>query len=92
MASARHSKRGVFAILGISMAIIVMLWVFAFERISYERDRAIQAVIASNDNLVSALEEHILRTVHGIDRSTLYLKYQYEHHGRDAIDVFMVFS
>jgi hypothetical protein len=28
----------------------------------------------------------VLRTIHGIDQTTLYLKYQYERHGRSGID------
>jgi diguanylate cyclase (GGDEF)-like protein len=89
--SARHSlnshKRGLFAILGFGAALIVLLWAFALERISYERAHAIQNVVAINDNLVGALEEHVLRTVQGIDQLTLYLKYQYERRGVDSIDI-----
>jgi two-component system, NarL family, sensor histidine kinase BarA len=75
----------------------VLIWTFAALllavaggalswKIRAERELELEQLDRNNMNLARALEEHTLRTLKSVDQAVLFLKFQYEKHGRD-IDV-----
>jgi signal transduction histidine kinase len=58
--------------------VVTLLWVAIAWDVHRERERALAAAGADTANLARAFEEHILRTVVGLDQTLLFVKAQYE--------------
>ncbi|UTH74321.1 ATP-binding protein [Chromobacterium sp. IIBBL 290-4] len=62
-------------------ALIAGIWLTAWLQISNEQMRAEQEVYRQNANLVRTFEEHVSRTVHAIDQTVRFIKFEYEAEG-----------
>lgn len=60
------------------VVVVALVWVTIAWDLRHERERALAAAGADTANLARAFEEHILRTIVGLDQTLLFLKAQYE--------------
>ena len=61
----------------LGLAMIAVVWGSIDFHLSVERERAEQGAIQENSNLARVFEEHIVRTLTGVDRSLLLLRSAY---------------
>ena len=66
------------------VALVVLIWAVALERVHHERADAIADAVRQNRNLAAAFEEHTLRTIRAADAALLYLRHEYVKEGRIA--------
>ena len=74
----RYVTRAGVAVVLACVALLAVVWVVTLERISYEREEAIQDAIRHNSNLAVAFEEHTIRTLRGLDRVVRFIKREAE--------------
>ena len=58
--------------------LIVGIWLATMLRIQVARDEAVAGVVRQNDNFAVAFEEHIDRTIKGIDLVVRFLRHEHE--------------
>ena len=61
------------------LALLVLLWIGIFVSLSMEHRRVLVAARADTANLVRAVDEHIQRTIAGLDQTLLYLRAEFQH-------------
>lgn len=64
-----------------SLTLIVMLWSVVIAAGRAEREEAIATAIKQNSNLAVAYEEHVIRTLKGLDAVTRFIRHEYERLG-----------
>ena len=64
-----------------SLALIAYIWITAISEGRAERDEAIAAAVKQNSNLAVAYEEHMIRTVNGLDAVTRFVRHEYQRLG-----------
>jgi diguanylate cyclase (GGDEF)-like protein len=64
-----------------SLALIAYIWVAAITEGRAERDEAIAAAVKQNSNLAVAYEEHMIRTLNGLDAVTRFVRHEYQRLG-----------
>jgi two-component system, NarL family, sensor histidine kinase BarA len=64
------------------LVLILGAWLLAFVEIHAERQRAEVAARADALNYARLFQEHTERSIQSADQAALFLKYQYERHGR----------
>jgi diguanylate cyclase (GGDEF)-like protein len=69
-----------------SLILIAIIWGTVIAEGQAEKSEAIAAAFKQNSNLAVAYEEHVARTLKGLDAVTLFIRYEYQEHGR-AMDV-----
>jgi diguanylate cyclase (GGDEF)-like protein/PAS domain S-box-containing protein len=62
--------------------LIALTWTVTLERIRYEIQDATEDAFRDNSNLTLALEEHTIRTLHGVEQALRYLGHEFEEEGR----------
>jgi hypothetical protein len=77
----RYMTRTGAAVLLACIALLAVVWIVTLERISYEREEAIQDAIRHTSNLAVAFEEHTIRTLRGLDRVVRFIKREAELKG-----------
>lgn len=77
----RYLTRTGAAVVLACIALLAVVWIVTLERISYEREEAIQDAIRNNSNLAVAFEEHTIRTLRGLDRVVRFIKREAELKG-----------
>lgn len=63
-------------------AVIVWSWVSTYKWVQEEYEKEIQSIHRENSNLARAFEEHVRRTLSGVDEVLLLVKAAYERTGR----------
>lgn len=63
-------------------AVIVWSWVATYKWVQDEYQREIQSIHREHSNLARAFEEHVRRTLAGVDEVLLLVKANYERNGR----------
>ena len=71
---------GCLGILAGCCLLIAIGWAITLERISFEREQAVEAAVRQNDNLALAFEEHSVRTIKGLDRMVRFIQHEYVRH------------
>lgn len=71
------------AVVVFGFVLVVMLWAAIAWDLVRERSRALAAAEADTANLSRVFEEHIQRTIAGLDQTLLYLKAEYERDPRN---------
>lgn len=66
------------AVAAFGILILALLWVGLAWDLGRERERVLNAAEASNANLARAFEEHIRRTIAGLDQALVYIESAYE--------------
>jgi diguanylate cyclase (GGDEF)-like protein len=69
------------AIVVFSVTLIGIIWTTAVAEGRAEREEAIASAIKQNSNLVVAYEEHVARTLQGLDAVTRFIRYEYSRVG-----------
>ncbi len=67
------------------LALIGIVLAVTMQRIRFERNETIAAVVKQNSNLAIAFEEHTVRTLKGIDQALQLIKHRYEQEGLKLI-------
>lgn len=80
------SRRAYALILGLTLALIAVLWAGVAFKIDAERSQTVQSLKRDTLNLARAFEAHAARTISGADQSLRFLQHQYERNGRQ-IDI-----
>lgn len=70
------------AVIAFGVLVVALLWVSIAWDLGRERTRALDAAQSDTANLARLLEEHIQRTIAGLDQTLLYLKAEYERDPR----------
>jgi diguanylate cyclase (GGDEF)-like protein/PAS domain S-box-containing protein len=86
----RYMTRTGGAVLLACIALLAVVWIVTLERISYEREEAIQDAIRHNSNLAVAFEEHTIRTLRGLDRVVRFIKREAELKGRSLDTEYLI--
>ncbi len=63
------------------LALIGIVWAVTAQRVRFERNETIAAVVKQNSNLAIAFEEHTVRTLKGVDQALKLIKHRYEQEG-----------
>ncbi|MGE5547604.1 MAG: sensor histidine kinase [Solirubrobacterales bacterium] len=74
----RKAGKAGWLVVGFGVAVICLLWAGIAWDLRKERARVVEAAQADTANLARAFEEHIQRTVAGLDQTLVYLKAEYE--------------
>ncbi len=69
------------AIVAFSVILIAIIWGTAIAEGRSERAEAIANAIKQNSNLAVAYEEHVIRTVRGMDATTQFIRHEYAQFG-----------
>lgn len=69
------------AIVIFSLTLIAMIWSVAVAEGRSEREEAIATAVKQNSNLAVAYEEHVIRTLKGLDAVARFIRYEYERLG-----------
>lgn len=73
--------RATVIILLSALALIAAIWAVILERIEFEHGEAIAGEVKRNSNLAQAFEQHIDRTLAGLDQAVGYVKREFGLHG-----------
>jgi diguanylate cyclase (GGDEF)-like protein/PAS domain S-box-containing protein len=65
-----------------TLFLIAVLWVVIVLQQDSERDAVIAATTNQNTNLTVAYEEHVVRTLKGLDGALLFIRHEYQRLGR----------
>lgn len=72
----------VVAIIAFGLLLIGTLWWLVLSEEKAEREEIVSAAIKQNSNLAVAYEEHVSRTLKGLDGVLLFLRHEYRRVGR----------
>jgi len=64
-------------VVGSALSIVVLVWIFVFGQVDYERREAVNAAVRANIQRVTAFEQYVVRTLEGADIATTYVAEQY---------------
>ena len=80
----RLRKRGDMSVaVGLfSIALLALVWSTVIFEARSERAAVITAAVTQSSNLAVAYEEHVIRTLKGLDAITLFIRHEYAQHGR----------
>lgn len=70
--------RAARAVAWFGAALLVMVWVVIYASLSSERTRVLADTRADTANLARAFDEHIQRTIAGLDQTLLYLRAEFQ--------------
>lgn len=70
--------RAARAVAWFGAALLVMVWVAIYASLSSERTRVLADTRADTANLARAFDEHIQRTIAGLDQTLLYLRAEFQ--------------
>lgn len=70
--------RAARAVAWFGAALLVMVWVVIYASLSSERTRILADTRADTANLARAFDEHIQRTIAGLDQTLLYLRAEFQ--------------
>lgn len=73
-------------LIAFGIVLLCLLWGYLFHVIDREESMEIAGVTKESANLAQAFEEHLLRTIGGVDKISFAVKAQYEKDGR-AMDL-----
>ena len=65
-----------------TLFVLGVMWAFVYGKAETERELTLGAAIKENGNLARAFEEHSVRTIRSADQLVLFVRDQYERHGR----------
>jgi diguanylate cyclase (GGDEF)-like protein len=82
----RKRRDVTFAVAVFSLTLIGIIWGTVIAERRAEKSEAIAGAIKQNSNLAVAYEEHVVRTLKSLDAVTLFIRYEYQEHGR-AMDM-----
>lgn len=77
--TARWPLGSLSAVIGFSLVLLAMIWLAVVYEIREDREQVQDAVETQNANLARVFEEHVLRTISGIDMALLHLRERYEN-------------
>lgn len=81
----------VVAIIAFGLLLIGTLWWLVLSEEKAEREEIVSAAIKQNSNLAVAYEEHVSRTLKGLDGVLLFLRHEYRRVGRKMnVDAYAV--
>jgi len=63
--------------------LLCVLWASLYYKMQSERQMQINDIFKEGSSFARSFEEHTVRTIKGIDQTTLFLKYQYEQRGKN---------
>lgn len=67
--------------LGYCAVLLTAVWLFSFVVVSRDFAQTIRDIEQNNDQLVRAYEEHVRRSLHGVEEQMLLIKSEYERAG-----------
>ena len=65
-----------------AVLMVIGIWVGLLSYLSFEKDAAYRNTEKLAGNLTRTFEEHSVRTIRGIDQTTMFVKREYERNGR----------
>jgi diguanylate cyclase (GGDEF)-like protein len=79
----RKRRDVTFAVAIFSLMLIAIIWGTVIAEGRSEKREVVAGAIKQNSNLAVAYEEHVVRTLKGLDAVTLFVRYEYQVHGRE---------
>jgi len=76
-----QSVRRYFLELGYCAILLLVVWLFLVAMVSRDYTQAFRDIEQNNDQLVRAYEEHVRRSLHGVEEQMLLIKSEYERSG-----------
>jgi len=73
--------RRYFLQLGYCAVLLLAVWLFLYVMVSHDYSQSIRDIEKNNDQLVRAYEEHVRRSLHGVEEQMLLIKSEYERAG-----------
>ena len=67
--------------LGYCAVLLTAVWLFLYVMVSRDFAQTIRDIEQNNDQLVRAYEEHVRRSLHGVEEQMLLIKSEYERAG-----------
>jgi PAS domain S-box-containing protein len=83
------SSRGVMiSIVGFNVLLTAVMWAVVVELVRADRLETIRTAVARNDNLATAFEQYVVRTIESADAAVTYLIREYARRGKtlDLVD------
>jgi len=73
--------RRYFLELGYCAMLLLVVWLFLYAMVSRDYSQAVRDIEQNNDQLVLAYEEHVRRSLYGVEEQMLLIKSEYERSG-----------